>query len=239
MKTTSKTLCLLTSLFFVSQVSAQTLNFSGGVSINNIEYQFDIDQNSVSSFNGTTSYFTQKKSYLLAPSFGVSYEFNFGNHFSLESGFRFMNRGILIERTYRTETATTFNQSAQRYAYKSRYIDIPVTLNSYITTGNIKTYVRTGIYGSFLINQQTKSRIENTNSEGNNTTTEKINNDFQVDFKERFASGLQLGAGASFKGFFFETNFNIGVLNLNNFDTDITTRDFSFVVGYKLNLSKK
>jgi hypothetical protein len=239
MKTTIKITALAITLLMGVNASAQSLNFSGGISLNKLNFEDSETYSSTENFNGGTYTSEYAIDGIVAPTFGLSYEFNFGSRFGLEAGFRYSQRGFKSTQSFRYENGTMFSEEMETSNYKLNYVDLPLTFNTYITTGELKSYVRMGVYAGFMVSQSYTSLYESNDSDGYNVSSEYSSNEMDFDSEERLTGGLQLGAGASYKGFFFETNLNIGTLLLSDFDFGVSTRDVAFTVGYKLDLSKK
>jgi hypothetical protein len=239
MKTSVQLLIAIVTLIASHSAFAQSLNIGAGVSFNKLVFEGYEEMNMTENFNGGTytSSYTQKG--MVGPNFRLTYEFNFGKRFGLETGARYMKRGFTSTYRDRYESSNYHWEDTEVTAYKMQYVDVPITFNTYITTGEFKSYVRTGIYAGALLTQKYKESYTSFDSDGYEASSEYSSNEMDFDNEERFTGGLQFGAGASYKGFFFETNYNIGTFMLSDFDSGVDTRDLSLTVGYKWNLSKK
>lgn len=239
MKTLIKTTTVIAGLIISANVNAQSLNISGGVSNSKLIFDGISTGSSTENYNGTT--YTTNLSYKAATNatFGLSYEFNLGNRLSLETGGRFMSRGFTETYTREIRGPQYVANAMERTSYKLNYIDIPLILNTAITTGDLRTYVRTGIYAGFMVSSKYSTYWEESDSDGYSSTYEYSDTDMGMDTEERITGGIQLGLGASYKQFYFETNYSFGHFTLSDFDSGITTRDLSFTLGYKINFKKK
>ena len=239
MKTTVKVIAILAGAFITANVHAQSLNVNAGMSLNNFKIGDMETGSSTSNHNGATYTTSYKIKSVVNATYGLSYELNLGNRLSLETGGRFMTRGFNYTSDERYDNGAQFYEDKEYTRYKINYIDVPITLNTAITTGELRTYVRTGIYAGYMMSSKYTIRAEGRDSDGYNYSDEYSSSEMEFEGGERFTGGIQIGAGASYKQFYFETNYNIGQFNLDDFDSGISTRDLTFTLGYKIKFNKK
>ncbi len=56
--------------------------------------------------------------------------------------------------------------------------------------------------------------------------------------EDRIRAGFLVGVGAEYKGLFVETNFSMGPMMLSEIDSEMFTKDLSFIIGYTLKFKK-
>ncbi|MFT5823750.1 MAG: hypothetical protein ACI8ZM_005013 [Crocinitomix sp.] len=172
----------------------------------------------------------------------LAYEFKLGNRLSLETGFKYQSRGYrwVSEYSFEHNNGTEYWSEKGDLSARYKYLDLPIVLNTAITTGDFRVYARTGIYAGLMIGGKTAVIYDFTSSEGDNGTY-VYNNKLTVsdmDFEDRITAGFIVGLGAEYKGFYFETNYSMGPFRVGDLDLDVYTRDLSFSLGYKLKFNQ-
>jgi hypothetical protein len=217
----------------------QSLNFNGGFTASTIKMEGMKDESSTETMDGNS--YNSSTNYKCTNGFNaaIGYEFKLGKRLSLETGLKFQTRGYKMEYKFSNRNEyENFNMFSSG-SYKMNYLDLPIVLNTAILTGDFKVYARTGIYAGFMTGAKYKGRYEYTSSNGDNGSEEYSEKIATEDLDGRYTGGLVLGAGAEYKGFYFEANYNLGVASLEDFDNKIYTNDLSFSLGYKLKFKKK
>lgn len=238
MKTTSKILALGLITCLNSIAFGQSLNMSGGVTLSKLRFDGMESGTSTETYQGTTYTTDYQHKSIVGHNVSLGYEFRLSDRLSLETGFRSMSRGYksTYDRTVRGDNYAS--NSSETMSYRLNYFDLPVTLNTAITTGDFRTYIRTGIYAGYMSSLKNHYTYDYNDSDGDSYSEEENYTDNDFDIEDRFSGGLTLGVGAEYKGFFFETNYTMGVFLLNEFDSGVSTSDLSFSLGYKLKFKK-
>ena len=235
MKNTLK--LIVSTIFILTGVLSfgQSLNFSGGYTMSTLksEYIKKVEELSASSNNS----FKYKN--VNGVNFTIGGEFILGERISLEVGVKYQTRGVKLEFEQNYDSGVDYYKLVGESKTKMSYIDLPIVLNTAITNGDFRVYGRTGIYMGLLINGKLSQRFESESSYGEN----EIYTDFmKLTTKEKrdlgINPGLVIGLGAEYEGFYFETNYNIGVLSLKAIDSKFFTHDVSFCLGYKIKVNK-
>ena len=238
MKTTLQITTLAVFTFIGTISFGQSLNISGGYTTSGFMSKNMEEAEYTESYGDGIYTSSYKYKNVGGYNASIGYEFRLGNRLSLETGFKYQTRGFqeVSERGY--QSATESSTSSDVTKYKFNYLDVPVVLNTAITTGDFRSYIRTGIYAGFMTGGKYSEHSEYSSSNGEKgeyTYSEKMVNEFPAD---RFTGGFIVGAGAEYKGFYFETNLNLGAFSLANFDSELYTRDLSFSLGYKIKFTK-
>lgn len=240
MKKTIKLLTLAAFTCLGTLSYAQSLNFSGGVNASTIKGEGTSDGSSTETFGDATytSSYSTKRTWGFNASIG--YEFNFGDRFSLETGFKYQSRGYRTVSEYTYTDPQDWYKENYSYNYRINYLDIPVVLNTAILTGDFRLYARTGIYAGLITNGKFSYNREFDSNFGQESTeeSERIPGEDFGDFGERLGGGFILGVGAEYKGFYFETNYMIGTYSFEYIDDNMYSHDLSFSLGYKLKFNK-
>ncbi|MCJ8292451.1 MAG: PorT family protein [Crocinitomicaceae bacterium] len=218
----------------------QSLNMNGGFTTSTLRMAGMSNETSSETYNGGT--YTSSSKYMNISGFnvGVGYEFILGNRLSLETGVKYQTRGHKMEYGYSFEGSSGNYSEINTVNYKMKYLDLPIVLNTAILTGDFRVYARTGIYAGFMTGAKYSMRREYTSSDGSSELTEyseTVDMDGD-DIGERITGGFVLGAGAEYKGFYLEANYNLGAYSLANLDYEVYTHDFSLSLGYKLKFNK-
>lgn len=235
MKKGIKTMVIAVVVTIGSTAFGQSLNFSGGYSMSWMTMDGMTDATSSESYNGTN--YTRSTDYkgLSGYNFSIGYEFNLGKRLSLETGVKYQTRGYKMIDEYKSENGIDTYNERSLYKTNLNYLDIPIILNTdFIIREDLRVYARTGLYAGFMVNMKFSERSEYSSSDGDNGVYEYEGSYSDVDFEDRIGAGLIVGAGAEYKGFYFETNYNAGVLSVANFSDGAFTRDLSFSLGYKI-----
>ncbi len=217
----------------------QSLNFNGGFTTSTFKMEGMTDESSSYSSDGYSYTYSTKFKHLNGFNAALGYEFKFGKRLSLETGLKYQTRGFRIVGEYSYKYGTEKSESHSTISYKMNYLDLPIVLNTAILTGDFRVYARTGIYAGYMTGAKYMGRHDYQSSNGDNGSEEFSEKMEADDLEGRFAGGLILGAGAEYKGFYFEANYNIGVASLEDIDDKTYTNDLSFSLGYKLKFKKK
>lgn len=239
MKNTLRITALAAFTLIGSVSFGQSLNVSAGFTTSNLRLS---DGESSGSYTETYNggIYTSEHAQKSIGSFNASigFEFRLGNRLSLETGLKMLSRGYGYEYKSSYESDTESFSSFDKYSYKMNFVDLPVILNTAITTGDLRVYTRTGVYASFMSSVRYKEHSSYSDSDGDSYTEDYDERSSEMDMDERLGAGINLGIGAEYKGFFFETNYTAGLLSMADWDVEITNHDFSFSLGYKLKFKK-
>jgi hypothetical protein len=227
-------------LFMGFSSFAQSLNFSAGYSSAIIKTDADRTQTYTEPFGEGALTSIYNLNYINGLNAAIAYEFRLGNRFSLETGLKYQKRGY--QQIINSSIAGDPNSWTQNtdITYHFNYIDLPVVLNTAITTGDVRIYAKTGLYAGFMIGGKYTGNTTFTASNGE-TNLQGYDSRFEqeeYDNDERLTAGFLLGIGAEYKGFFFESNFTQGALTPVQMDSDLYTQEFSFVLGYKIKFNR-
>lgn len=240
MKTKLRLTAAVTVLFMGSISFGQSLNANLGYSFSKIKFDGMEAYETSETYNGTTYTGSEKYTFTGGLTASLGYEFKLGNRLSLETGLKYLSYGYRNIGEYRMENGADYYQKNYESTYKSTYIDIPVVLNTAILVGDVRVFARTGIYAGLMLGMRGKSTDTYSSSDGDSGNSEYSYSENGSDFyfEDRITGGLLFGAGVEYKGFYFETNYALGVLCLSNWDDDVTTNDISVTLGYKLKFNK-
>jgi len=213
----------------------QSLNFNGGFTTSNLSMEGEENYESTETFNGGSYTSSYKQKNLSGFNVSVGYEFKLGNRLSLETGLKYQTRGMKMESKWSYIEGTEFEKGTSESKWKINYLDLPIVLNTAILTGDVRVYVRTGVYVGAVTGGKYSERYEYSSSGGDSGISESSEKISVSDMDEmRYTGGFVFGAGVEYKGFYFETNYNVGALALTELDEHIYTKDLSFSLGYKL-----
>jgi hypothetical protein len=240
MKTKLRLTAAVTVLFMGSISFGQSLNANFGYSFSKIKFDGMETYETSEIYNGTTYTSTDRYASTGGLTASLGYEFKLGNRLSLETGLKYLSRGYRNISHFRAENGADYYEENYESRFKINYIDVPVVLNTAILVGDVRVYARTGIYAGFLLGMKGESTETYSSSDGDSGNSEYSysENGSDFDFEDRVTGGLLFGAGVEYKGFYFETNYALGVLSLSNWDDDVTTNDISVTLGYKLKFNK-
>jgi hypothetical protein len=219
---------------------AQSLNISGGFTSSTLKSD-QINEGTTTVPWGEGTYTTSQ--YLRnVNGFNafVGYEFSLGNRLSLETGLKLQTRGYKIENNAIFTSSYENTREKRVLAYNLKYIDLPVVLNTAITTGDFRIYARAGIFASILLDARYEVTMQYFSENIADETNEYggLLNASDIEFEHYFTGGFILGAGAAYKCIYFETNYNLGAFSLKNIEPEAYTHDLSFSLGYKLKFGK-
>ncbi|NOQ73955.1 MAG: outer membrane beta-barrel protein [Crocinitomix sp.] len=220
----------------------QSLNFKGGFTTSIIKASDFENKLTKYLADGGTYTTIDKIEDAIGFHLALAYEFRLGTRLSLETGFRYQSRGFHHVSDYAFESndgAEYWAENGDESAYY-KYLDLPIVLNTAITTGDFRVYARTGIYAGLMIGGKTTAIYDYPSSNGNFGPYE-YNYKLTVsdmDFEDRITAGFIVGLGAEYKGFYFETNYRRGAFKVADPDSDVYTRDLSFSLGYKLKFNQ-
>jgi len=195
---------------------------------------------------------SRKKNRLSGFNLGISREYKISDDFSIETGLRYQTKGY----GFTQEGSITASSSEELLYIKSRfniimsYVDLPIVLNTGISVGDYRIYARTGVYFGALVSANFNGVSEMRGFFGNENET--ISVDITEDLREEtgatFSTGVILGAGVSYKGFFAEINYNMAMRGIEGIElveiepgdgnTTGNMRDLSFNLGYKFKIGK-
>jgi|GEM_PF-1675993 len=227
----------VTALVLIGTTSfGQSLNFNGGFTTSKFISEDFEDSESSETFDGVSYTQSLKNKNLSGFNVGVGYEFKLGNRLSLETGLKYQTRGMQMERKYKFSFGNEYEEGISEIKWKMNYLDLPVVLNTAILTGDVRAYVRTGVYVGATMGGKLSQRFEYSSSDGDrgiSEESEKISIS-DMDEEDILTGGAVFGVGAEYKGFYFEANYNVGTLSLIESDDNTGTRDLSFSLGYKL-----
>ena len=171
----------------------------------------------------------------------LGYDFKLGQKLYLETGFRYQERVVKMLYkeifTYLEEDdyPTSFASNTGLAKYSIKFIEVPIVLKRYITSGDVATYLRTGIYAGFITGGKASWEGEYTLNNGETSLSQSSTIlDLSGPGTGRVSGGFIIGAGAEYKRFFFEANLNVGAnfLSLYN-EFDLTyTKDLSISLGF-------
>jgi len=226
----------VTALVLIGTTSfGQSLNFNGGFTTSKFISEDFEDSESSETFDGVSYTQSLKNKNLSGFNVGVGYEFKLGNRLSLETGLKYQTRGMQMESKYKLSFGNEFEEGTSEVKMKMNYLDLPVVLNTAILTGDVRAYVRTGVYVGAAMGGKMSQRFEYSSSDGDRGVFEESEKISISDMDEDILTGgAVFGAGAEYKGFYFEANYNVGTLSLAEWDDNTGTRDLSFSLGYKL-----
>lgn len=216
----------------------QSLNFNGGFTTSSIKMEGMTDSESSDTYGTETYSSSEKYKNISGYNAAIAYEFKLGNRLSLETGFKMQTRGYKAEYEYSYVDGSYNGREAYSMKYKMTYVDLPIVLNTAIVNGDFKVYAKTGIYLGLMTGAKSTQRYEYSSSDGDNFFEENTEKEDMSDIDERITGGFVLGVGAEYKGFYFETNYNLGAFSLTDLDEEIYTHDISFSLGYKLKFKK-
>jgi hypothetical protein len=227
-------------LFMGFGTFAQSLNFSAGYSTTMIKTDEKRKQSYVQPYANDMLYSDHSLLYVNGFNAAIAYEFRLANRFSLETGLKYQKRGYqqIINRSFSNGIYSWTQDTDITYQYK--YIDLPIVLNTAITTGDIRIYAKTGFYAGFMLAAKYKGSqtYKHSNGDGGIHAFDLKFEQDAYDNDERLTAGFLLGVGAECKGFFFESNFTQGAFTPVEPDSDLYTQEFSFVLGYKIKFNQ-
>jgi hypothetical protein len=238
MKTTITTIAIAAFTLIGTVSIGQSLNIKGGFTTSTLKGMLDETSSGSSSTNSS------KTKNVGGYNASIGYEFKLSKRLSLETGINYQTRGFALESeySYNYESYYSLETITENYnstsSYRLNYLDLPVVLNTAILVGDVRVYVRTGIYVGLATGGKLSEQSEITSSDGGYESydySEKIDGDF---IGERLGGGFIFGAGAEYKAFYFETNYNIGALSATFLDYELYSQDVSFSLGYKLKFKK-
>jgi len=213
----------------------QSLNFNGGFTTSNLSVEGEENYESTETFNGGSYTSSYKQNNLSGFNVAIGYEFKLGNRLSLETGLKYQTRGMKIESKWSYIEGTKSAESSAVSKYRVNYLDFPIVLNTAILTGDVRVYLRTGVYVGAVTGGRLSEHYEYSSSVGDSEVSESSEKISGNDMDEyRFTGGLVFGAGVEYNRFYFETNYNVGALSLIEIDVNMYTRELSFSLGYKL-----
>jgi len=226
----------VTSFALISSISfGQSLNFNGGFTTSSLRMEEKQDYKSTETFNGASYTSSYKQKNLSGFNVAIGYEFKLGNRLSLETGLKYQTRGMKTDNKWRYIEGDQSAESFSESKWKINYLDLPIVLNTAILTGDVRVYVRTGVYVGTVMGGKITERYKFNSSDGNKGSSESSKKIFESDMEGmRFTGGVVFGAGVEYKGIYFETNYNVGTFSLRELDANIYTQDLSFSLGYKL-----
>jgi hypothetical protein len=216
----------------------QSVNFSGGFTTSTIKMDGMTDGTFTEVIDDGTYSSSSKYKNTSGFNASIGYEIPLAGRFSLETGLKFQTRGVKAEEEYSFVTSSYNSRDISSTINKINYLDLPVVLNTAILTGDFRVYARTGVYIGFMTGTKYSVRGEYTSSDGFDERYEYSETFDGGVLDERMTGGLVLGAGAEYKSFYFEANYNLGVYSLANQNYKMYTHDISLSLGYKLKLSK-
>jgi hypothetical protein len=238
MKSTLRIMVLAAFTLIGTASFGQSLNFNGGFTTSTLKMEGLSDGSSTETYNGATYTNSYKNKNVNGYNAAIGYEFKLGDRLSLETGLKLQTRGYKMEYEYSFVNGSDNSREISTVNYKMNYLDLPIVLNTAILTGDVRVYARTGFYVGFMTGAKYSERSEYTSSNGDNGIYEFSEKVDGGDIDERLTGGLVLGAGAEYKGFYFEANYNLGAYSLENIDYEMYTHDISFSLGYKLKFKK-
>ena len=171
-----------------------------------------------------------------------AYETAFNGNYSLERsiGYQF---GFSIEKTLSKKfslnieagiTQILFKYSVaaslgNEYSYNQnlRYVEIPIVIKYYITTGHFKPYLQAGLTGRISLNKIEKSDTYGRYWFTNSSNSEKILTTFMTDFEK---AGLVLGGGIGYD--MKKINLVLDFRYNHNFKSSKEISKFDNVAGY-------
>lgn len=238
MKKSIRTIAIAAFTLMGTMSFGQSLNFNGGFTMSTLKSSDMEDVTYTESFGGTTYTHSSKIKQVGGFNAAIGYEFRLGERLSLETGLKIQTRGYKTELDLNYDSGIYSERQISTVKYKYSYLDIPIVLNTAILTGDVRVYARTGIYAGFMAGARYQEKSEYTSSDGDNQLYEYSERMDGMDIEDRITGGFILGAGVEYKGFYFEANYNLGMLSLANPDYEIYSNDFSFSLGYKLKFKK-
>ena len=157
MKTTSKILALGLIACLNTISFGQSLNMSGGVTLSKLRFDGMESGTSTETYQETTYTADYQHKNVVGHNISLGYEFRLSDRLSLETGFRSMSRGYksTYDRSVRSDNYSS--NSNETMSYRLNYLDLPVTLNTAITTGDLRAYIRTGIYAGYMSSLKTNT----------------------------------------------------------------------------------
>lgn len=166
---------------------------------------------------------------------GVAGEYSFNDFFALAPELVFVQRG------YKYEYFDEYDGESYSETEKVNinYLQIPINAKvSYPISDDFKIFGFVGPYFGFALSGKNSKEYTYSDDEYNETEKEsgklKFGSGGKDDFKA-FDFGLNLGAGAEFKGFFLKAQYNLGLANLatNTANgTKTANRNFGVSIGY-------
>ncbi len=227
--------------FWGLQSLGQSFNFNGGFTMSKIRGEDNIsDSYSGPYLDGTYSE-TNKMKFLGGFNVSVGYEFRLNNRLSLQTGFKFQTAGFKLveEYSYNTSLETYKKKSIEKY--NRNYLHLPIVLNTAILTGNIRVYLRTGLFIGMMTGEKYSIRSEYESSIDGNGSSEHSQSGGISNYEigDRLTAGFIAGAGVEYKGFYFESNYDLGALQLSDFKYKMYFENIGFSLGYKIKYSKE
>lgn len=238
MKTILKITSLAAFAFIGTASFGQSLNINAGFTASTVKFDGMEEGTYTETYGGGTTTYSEEIKSIGGYNAAIGYEFRLGDRLSLETGFKYQTRGYRYVSEYTYENGVDNANGIEEYSIKYKYLDLPIVLNTAITTGDLRIYARTGISVGFMTGAKYSERSEYTSSDGDSELYEYSESYSGSDLGERFPGGLVLGAGAAYKGFYFETNYNLGALSLTNLDYGAFYHDLSLSLGYKFKFNK-
>lgn len=243
MKKSMTTLALSIFTLVGVQSFAQSLNINGGFTSSTLKGgdMSEEENEYTETYNGATYTSSTKIKDMGGFNAALGYEFRLGERLSLEAGVKYQSRGYkaLYKSNYEDFTYGYSQSSESSQSVKINYLDIPLVLNTAVLAGDFRLYLRTGVYAGMLTSAKFSSKSEYIDSDGGNSTYEESETMSGSEFEDdRITGGIVFGIGAEYKGFYLEANYNRGVFSLMNNDYDMSTRDFSISLGYKIKFNK-
>lgn len=241
MKNTFKLTTVMLFIVFGTTLFAQSFNFNGGFTMSKIRGENDIsDSYSGPYYDGTYSE-TNKMKFLGGFNASVGYEFRLNNRLSLQTGFKFQTAGykLVEEYSYTTSFETYKKKSVEKY--NRNYLHLPVVLNTAILTGDIRVYLRTGLFIGMMTGEKHSIRSEFESSIDGNGSSEHSQSGgvSYYEMGDRLTAGFIAGVGVEYKGFYFESNYDLGAVQLSDFKNKIYFENIGFSLGYKIKYNKE
>jgi len=150
----------------------------------------------------------------LGYNFGLNTEFKIANHFKLETGVNYSNKG------YRTKKIVAFTSepglSHFQIGYVHHYIEVPLVLNYIVGKNKLKLISSFGVSMNVLVSSKIKSILYYENS-SNKTTYSNMENEFETYKKFNLTPSVSIGveyqinAKTSIK---VQPTFNYSILNI-------------------------
>ena len=164
---------------------------------------------------------------------GIDAEYYLSNRLGVAAGINYSGAGTGWKSFDYSNNAVKYE--VEELAWKTNYINIPVTLNWYVLKGFA---LKAGLQLGFLVDANFYSRMEYSTGGTDFTLTEE--RDMKDEF-QKFNIAIPIGLSYEFKfPFVIDVRYNIGLTKVNKHDTldgkDYQNMQAAITLGYKFKL---